>query len=309
MTAPLKEQIKSLATTTLNGSINNSVTSITVTDGSVFPSTGNFRLVCQSEIMLCTARSSNTLTVTRGHEGTTAASHADALAISLVLTAGSLKRRGMDYHPIFGASIAERPFGKIMNDGATAALAVSDFTWDHQGSASATDQNGTILMRYPVESGTNAHVLYRSAPSTPYAYIAAWRCCMPSIQSGSANRFGLCFRKNSDGKLNAINCIPANDSSYMNLEVSIWNTSTSFFTTEKSSNRWFTLDVVWLKIENDGTNLKFYTGIDGKNWILIKSFGKTTYMSGGPDQVGFFVSANSNNTHEGIGRLLHWSKE
>ena len=37
MTTPNKETAANAASTTLNGSINNSVTSITVTDGSTFP--------------------------------------------------------------------------------------------------------------------------------------------------------------------------------------------------------------------------------------------------------------------------------
>jgi hypothetical protein len=57
MTAPKREQYSNFGFTTLNGSINNSVTSITVTDGSVFPSVGNFRIRVAQEIMLCTARS------------------------------------------------------------------------------------------------------------------------------------------------------------------------------------------------------------------------------------------------------------
>lgn len=85
----MAEQYANNAKTTLNGSINNSTTSITVTDGSVFPSSGDYRLKVDDELMLCTARSGNTLTVTRGIESATAASHSDGAQISLVLTTQS----------------------------------------------------------------------------------------------------------------------------------------------------------------------------------------------------------------------------
>ena len=67
------------AATTLAAGINSSVTSIAVTDGSVFPTiTGSdhfyvtFDDTTNKEIVKVTARSSNTLTVVRGHDNTTA---------------------------------------------------------------------------------------------------------------------------------------------------------------------------------------------------------------------------------------------
>lgn len=84
-----KERYANSTATTLNGAINNSVTSLTVTDGSTMP-LAYFRIVVESEIMFCTARSSNTLTVIRGQEGTTAASHADTVPVAHIITAGLL---------------------------------------------------------------------------------------------------------------------------------------------------------------------------------------------------------------------------
>jgi len=68
-------------TTTMNdsGGINNSVTTMTVTDGSMFM-VGDVIQV-ESEYMLVTAVSTNDLTITRAYAGTSAASHADALTI------------------------------------------------------------------------------------------------------------------------------------------------------------------------------------------------------------------------------------
>lgn len=86
------EQIKNFAYTTLAEDLDNSETVITVTDGSVFPSSGNFPVVVDTEIMLCTSRSSNDLTVTRGQESTGAVTHANGAQIRHVLTTGSFAR-------------------------------------------------------------------------------------------------------------------------------------------------------------------------------------------------------------------------
>lgn len=77
------------AISTLNGAVNNSVTTwaLQAGDGAKFPSTYPFDVTCQSEIARCTSRSTDTLTVTRGVQGTSAASHADGVAVELRMTA------------------------------------------------------------------------------------------------------------------------------------------------------------------------------------------------------------------------------
>jgi hypothetical protein len=68
------------ATTTLNGAINDSVTTITLTDASSFSTSGSIRI--EDEIITYSGKSSNDLTgCTRGASGTTAASHADTTAV------------------------------------------------------------------------------------------------------------------------------------------------------------------------------------------------------------------------------------
>jgi hypothetical protein len=70
-------------TTTLNGAINDSTTTIVLSDASLFPDSGtNFILIGTEEISY-TGISSNTLTgVTRGVRNTTAASHSDGATIT-----------------------------------------------------------------------------------------------------------------------------------------------------------------------------------------------------------------------------------
>lgn len=84
------EQLSNFGRTFITGAIDDSQTSVTVADGSVFPDTGDFRLNCEDELMLCTARATNILTVTRGIEGTTAASHGAVTPITQVVTAGAV---------------------------------------------------------------------------------------------------------------------------------------------------------------------------------------------------------------------------
>ena len=74
-------KFKNNAETTLSGAVNNSVTTIPVTSGAVFPTlaSGDHTYITLSnldntalEILKCTAISGNNLTVLRAQEGTTA---------------------------------------------------------------------------------------------------------------------------------------------------------------------------------------------------------------------------------------------
>ena len=83
--AGITEKMRLLARsehTTLNGSINTSVTSITVASAAALPLEGEYRLLIESELMTVTAGQGTTsLTVTRGVDSTTAATHADARSV------------------------------------------------------------------------------------------------------------------------------------------------------------------------------------------------------------------------------------
>lgn len=77
------------ATTTLDGAISDVDTAIVVIDGSVFPSSGRFKVTIESEIIDIASRSGNTLTAeTRGAEGTTGVAHSTSLTIAMQHTAG-----------------------------------------------------------------------------------------------------------------------------------------------------------------------------------------------------------------------------
>ena len=68
------------ATTTLNGAITNSATTITLTDASSFPSAGQVRI--GTELINYTGKSGNNLTTcTRGVEGTAAAAHSNGATV------------------------------------------------------------------------------------------------------------------------------------------------------------------------------------------------------------------------------------
>jgi Calx-beta domain-containing protein/cadherin-like protein/Big-like domain-containing protein/uncharacterized protein DUF4214 len=68
--------------TTLNGAIDNSTTTVVVTDGASIPAGAGFLVQIDSEQMSVTSKSTNTLTVVRGANGTAPAIHNDGAAVN-----------------------------------------------------------------------------------------------------------------------------------------------------------------------------------------------------------------------------------
>ncbi len=87
-------QVKNNAESTLAGGITAGATTLTVAsgEGAKFPA-GNFRISIDDEILHCTSRSSDTFTVQRGQEGTTAAAHDAGAEVQLRWTAGYVEER------------------------------------------------------------------------------------------------------------------------------------------------------------------------------------------------------------------------
>lgn len=129
----MTEQLANFGETTLAEALDDSETTWTVTDGSVFPSSGNFRVVVDDEIGLVTARSTNDLTVTRGAEGTTAAAHDNGADIKMVLTEGSLKALLID----------ELDYAEVTSN--ASITATSEGTADTVISASAVTFDGSTV--------------------------------------------------------------------------------------------------------------------------------------------------------------------
>ncbi len=81
--------VKNRAISTLASGINNSVTSLSVAsgDGAKFPDEYPFHITIDDEILECTNRSTDTLTVIRAQQGTAAASHSAGASVELRITA------------------------------------------------------------------------------------------------------------------------------------------------------------------------------------------------------------------------------
>jgi hypothetical protein len=227
----------------------------------------------------------------------------------MIYSTEGLTRLFQDRDALFGYS-SRRPLTGLWADDGSTILTASSFTWNNQGGATSADENGTVLLTAPTDTGRALRILERSAPSTPYTYIGAFT---PQVSGdgSAAPGFGMAFRESSSSKLMLFE-YSFND--FFNgqplIQVARWSDSNTRFTTNFGGHYiMLKSEVVWVKIENNGTNLKWYVSADGFEWIQYFSESKTAYFSGNPDKVAFFACNESNGSGTAFNlRCHHWSK-
>jgi hypothetical protein len=297
------EKLKNDSRSTLSSSITNSATSISVADGSQFPSSGRFRIRIDDELLVVTARSGNTLTVERGAEGTTAASHSSGADVVHVLTYGGLQRYLRD--SFYFADTGRPPYGRMLST-SNAILTKNDFTAVNQGTRSYDDQLGGLIITLTTQGASNNYfLLTRSAPSTPYSVTAAGRVSSINTASSAATGWGIGFRESSTGKFHHFNLLHVPTDTGFKLRVQNMDSPTTTNSGPFTSSLVPATDISWLRIRDDGTNLTFHYSSDGINFIQAHSLGRTTFLASGPNQV-IISSQNFNSSAEAYINILNW---
>lgn len=317
------EQYSNNAATTLNGAINNSTTSVVVTTGSVFPSTGNFRIIVDDEIMLVTARSSNTLTVTRGAEGTTAASHADLADVTDVLTRDSLLALLSDANqsgvyaslPSAGRKgrlykCTDNRFTYIDNGSSWDAFHpmvaeacnpnLADFTtWVNQDSFTI-DVSAGYHRLYKVGGSGNAennHLRMKSTGGlTTWSMRLIWDYSAPP---GAGFLSGMYLRNSSNSKFWIFGY-----NAGLQIILAAFNSETSFQSTEFGDAVWsgplLTRGPCMLQMRTDNTNFYFEYSYDGVTWVEHRRIANSGAWMASYDQIGFGIdnfNALTNQVH------------
>src|SRR6516162_4202808 len=101
----IAEQYVNNAISTLSSSIISTDTTLTVAAATAFPTVGNFHILVDNEIMRVTSVSGTTFTITRGVEGTTAASHTGGVNVICIVSAEALQ------------NLATNPIGSLNSQG------------------------------------------------------------------------------------------------------------------------------------------------------------------------------------------------
>lgn len=317
----MPEKFTNFAKSTLNGSITNSTTSIVVVSGASFPSTGTFRITIEDEIIICSARSSNTITaVTRGAEGTTAVSHATGVVVESNLTAGSLtdyrnyllQRGAFSSRPSPADNILYMPTdvpGIYQSNGTDwanygpirkfAGFDQTGFSWNNQGSATLVVSGyQTAMITVPTAGGAEDIHFYGKAVSGAFTATA---CYTTNLYNDGTCRYGL-MAYNSGNDRRTANT--QDESGQLG-----WDRYTDALTLNSQGKiAAFNMGpgtTIWSRLVGNGTTLFGYNSFDGINWTQIWNETYATFLTT-ITAVGPYIDIHGGNTaYVNQGIIIH----
>jgi len=326
----MAEQFKNLASTTLNGAINDSVETVTVASAMGFTG-GDFRILVDSEIMKVTAVSGLDLTVVRGQEGTSPTAHDNGATVRHVLTVGALDAHDQNdlvVRDAYASKPAAGVPGRIFlptdgiffeRDNGSAwekfgplwpmtPPQASDFpTWVNQGSATIADSKGAIWFESPSVSGTNYRLRVKAYPNPPFTVEMAL-ISLITPNTSSYPGAGLVIRDDVSGKLQHYGYYSTDalvggysrpSPTGSATAITGWPGSGQLYQTESG--------LLWIKYEDDNTNRKISISTDGYSWVQMVSLSRTDYLT--PTQIGIYLHAPQTTPESNQGAtLLHWSQ-
>jgi len=295
-------QIINNAITTLASVMDNSQTTVVVATAAPFPLEGDFYILIGTESMLVTAVAGTSLTVARAVGGTSAAEHGAGALVKAVTSKESLG-------DFFRAQWIRNEQMSITKPVTQIRATVSDFTWVNQGAATATDREGKIVLKVPSDgAGDQLRGMVILSPTAPYNVVQAISLHAETGGAGTGMtpfpQGVLMFRESGTSKLFTLGVLPRSDGH--TVQVKTMTNETTELASKVHIPWQFGKGPIWLKIEDTNTDLKFYVGPNGIDWIQIYSEGRTTHMAGGPDQVGFGFNQNGVNNNEAFIELLQF---
>lgn len=337
----MTEQFANFAQTTLTAAISSTATTITVNSASSFPTSAQYHIVVDSEIMIVTGGAGTTTwTVTRGAEGTTATAHALYAVVANVLTKGSLNQFRQDnisygtYVNLPTAGIAGRlyqatdgpfifqdngtswqAFGPVLPAGTLTSSTLP--SWINQNGATADFTGGSLCFSTSAAPTGTHSILYNTitAPYTVTVHFDCWNTATTGF-----NGFNLMFLNSSSGAFSNIQVAwsnPAAAPPYPAIYVEKW-TNYNTFSAEYTHLYYPTVSSTstpgnihghaypnWLRIKDDGTtNRYYYYSFDGLHWNTLYTVARTDFVT--PNAVGISLRKDGTDSNDKTVRVWSW---
>jgi hypothetical protein len=284
----LTEKYANLAETTLASSYTAGAGSISVTSAAGFPTAGVFRVRLGNAartILKVTAVAGTTFTAVAEGTDTNAAA---GDTVKIVVSANLLEQLLQVLES--GRLFVPAGVGGLDNYGPLYKVVypvTADFAWINQGTAAVDDSRGFTRFSLPSAS-TSLRIRKKAAPATPYQVDM-----MMEYEDNSGSKYGGLIFRDGGGKLHTFHCIPTTN----NCQIVNFSDPTTFSSnpgnTTLRGSIVGTLQPIWMRIRDDGTNLKFTASRDGRNYFTEMSISRTSFMAGGPTEIGFFGNVDS----------------
>lgn len=290
-------------TSTISGAINDSVTSVSVASASGLPSEGDFYLAIEEEIVLVTHISGTTLTVLRGQDDTTAASHSSGADITGIANAAYFEKAANERRGILAL-----PYGRVTRwDGSSLShLTASDFDIQNSITGTAISDGNDGIITFQAGDMSSNHI---TACTRTFSTSSDWRIvahvAMPSFDENTdALHF---FRRDAVGGDVVGFVLRPWSILNLNSRSSLTDVSATGVVTSGCGGRlefWAKVEIEW---DTSGSNdtVRWYLSKDGVHFPLIHT---ETGSALNDQQVGMGVT-NISGVLYMRAHILRWHEE
>lgn len=299
------EQLANNPVTTLSGNILSGATTLGVTSGTAFPSSGDFTVKIGTELIRVTGVSGTTWTIARGQESTTAASHSSGDTVTQVVTTNVVSRlltemiqvggyssrpatarAGTEYVASDLGNVSWKhdgtnwnlnkplyvPYANRVDVSGWTALNATGLTWD--------DRNG---VNYPTCAGTsNNHIrgAYHALPSAPFtATLICGRYAFTQLHIAG----GIILYDSGTSKVKFVIADGFDNGNRFIAEN--WTDPDNFSAALAGTDMlWVPHEWYYLRFEDDNTNWIYSFSLDGVTWVKYYSETRNSFLT--PDKIG-----------------------
>lgn len=172
---------------------------------------------------------------------------------------------GVDVAPINPSPLDDEFNGSLLDP---------KWTWVNLGTTTFNFGQGMISFTPTLSATTNLVLLAQPAPLTPWTMTA--KIAGHALFTSVVTAFGVFVRDSGGGKVTEI---AFGQNTGWKLFVNKFNSTTSFSSAPFSgTNSTNIVQQMYLRIVDDGTNVAFSYSIDGRNFIVLFSEARTTFL-------------------------------
>jgi hypothetical protein len=173
----------------------------------------------------------------------------------------------------------------------------SDFAWINQGAATINVANGGVYLKTVPDGADTLKIRKRATLTPPYTVTVAFQITMRLVNYSFC---GILLRSSTGGQCESYAIGPLKV-----IGVNRWTSATLWASGVVTSPLPDMASLIWLRIQDNGTNRIYSWSMDGVNFEVSYTIGRTTYIT--PDEVGFFVNP-ANASYGPSMLLLSWKQ-
>jgi hypothetical protein len=196
-------------------------------------------------------------------------------------------------------------FGQVLSATPTSA-STGLGTWLNQGSATISD--GTTGMALSQTTTNDSAARYGAVPGTPYTITAL--ISLLAADAGGTNNPSVGIGWTDATKLHVMYIVIAGGTAGPFITVTRMTNSTTFSANDYAQARFYHSHLMWMKLNDDGTNVSFAISNDGANYLTVYTVAKASGFLGGSGYTNLCLSVRGASGGAGntIGTIMSWTQ-